>query len=117
MSETMTERRTGATASTIDVVETYAAHNYHPLPVVISDAEGCWVTDVAGRRYLDCVAAYSALNFGHHNSVVVDAVKRQLDRVTLFSSVFHHDVLGPFAQALAHLAAKDMVLPMNPGAE
>jgi len=117
MSETMTERRTGATASAIDVVETYAAHNYHPLPVVISDAEGCWVTDVEGRRYLDCLAAYSALNFGHRNPVVVDAVKRQLDRVTLTSRAFHHDVLGPFAQALAHLADKDMVLPMNTGAE
>lgn len=119
MSETMTQRSADGTttASAIDVVETYAAHNYHPLPVVISDAEGCWVTDVEGRRYLDCLAAYSALNFGHRNPVVVAAVKRQLDRVTLTSRAFHHDVLGPFSRALAQLAGKDMVLPMNTGAE
>ena len=93
------------------------AHNYHPLPVVVSDADGAWVTDVEGRRYLDCLAAYSAVNFGHRNPEVVAAVKAQLDRVTLTSRAFHHDVLGPFARELADLAGKDLVLPMNTGAE
>jgi ornithine--oxo-acid transaminase len=97
--------------------EKYSAHNYHPLPIVIADAEGAWVTDVEGRRYLDMLAAYSAVNFGHRHPRLVEAAKRQLDHVTLVSRAFDHDQFGPFAAELAELAGKDMVLPMNSGAE
>ena len=92
-------------------------HNYHPLEVVVASGEGAWVTDVDGKRYLDCLAAYSAVNFGHGHPVLVAAAKAQLDRITLTSRAFHNDQLGPFAEALASLAGKDMVLPMNTGAE
>jgi ornithine--oxo-acid transaminase len=101
----------------ISLSERRTAHNYHPLPVVIAEAKGAWVTDVEGRRYLDFLAAYSAVNFGHLNEQVVDAVREQLNRVTLTSRAFHHDLLGPFADELAQLAGKDLVLPMNTGAE
>src|SRR5690625_588431 len=105
------------TAAAIDLAEAHTAHNYHPLPVVISEAEGASVTDVDGRRYLDFLAAYSAVNFGHGNPTVAEAVRTQLDRVTLTSRAFHHDALGPFTRDLAALAGKDLVLPMNTGAE
>ena len=95
----------------------HAAHNYAPLPVVVSSGEGAWVTDVGGRRYLDCLAAYSAINFGHANPRLVAAARSQLDRLTLTSRAFHNDLLGPFASELAALSGKDMVLPMNTGAE
>ncbi|HWU47708.1 MAG TPA: ornithine--oxo-acid transaminase [Humibacter sp.] len=95
----------------------HAAHNYSPLPVVISFGEGAWVTDVEGRRYLDCLAAYSAVNFGHSNPALLTAAREQLDRITLTSRAFHNDQLGPFVTELAALAGKDMVLPMNTGAE
>ena len=105
------------TARAIAQVETYAAHNYHPLEVVVDRGEGAWVTDVEGRRYLDCLAAYSAVNFGHGHPQLIAAAKAQLDRITLTSRAFHNDQLGPFVEALAKLAGKDMVLPMNTGAE
>src|SRR6202035_1305688 len=95
----------------------HSAHNYEPLPVVISQAEGAWVTDVAGRRYLDLLAAYSALNFGHRHPRLVAAAQRQLERVTLVSRAFEHDQFGPFCSELAALAGMQMVLPMNTGAE
>ena len=95
----------------------YAAHNYSPLPVVAASAEGAWITDVEGRRYLDCLAAYSAVNFGHRNPEVIATAHAQLDAVTLVSRAFHSDRLGPFCAALADLCGKDMVLPMNSGAE
>ncbi|MCU1533937.1 MAG: rocD [Glaciihabitans sp.] len=95
----------------------HLAHNYHPLDVTIESGNGAWVTDVTGRKYLDCLAAYSALNFGHGHPALVAAAKAQLDRITLTSRAFHNDQLGPFADALAKLAGKDMVLPMNTGAE
>jgi ornithine--oxo-acid transaminase len=95
----------------------HSAHNYHPLPVVIAEAEGAWVTDVGGRRYLDLLAAYSAINFGHRHPRLVAAAKRQLDRVTLVSRAFEHDQFGPFCAELAAMAGKQMVLPMNTGAE
>src|SRR6266498_5104223 len=101
----------------IELVERTTAHNYHPLPVVVAEAEGAWVTDVEGRRYLDMLAAYSALNFGHRHPRLVAAAKEQLDRVTLTSRAFHNDTFGPFCKALAELCAKDMVLTMNTGAE
>ncbi|MDT0202439.1 ornithine--oxo-acid transaminase [Nocardioides sp. AE5] len=101
----------------IAVVEAHAAHNYHPLPVVVAEASGASVIDIDGKRYLDCLAAYSAVNFGHSNPDLVRVAKEQLDRVTLTSRAFHSAALGPFAEALARLAGKDMILPMNTGAE
>jgi len=105
------------TRAAIELVDTYTAHNYSPLPVVVTEASGAWLTDIDGRRYLDCLAAYSALNFGHGNKTFIDVAKRQLDRLTLTSRAAHSDGLGPFAQKLAKLAGKDLVLPMNTGAE
>jgi ornithine--oxo-acid transaminase len=93
------------------------AANYSPLPVVIAHGEGAWVTDVEGRRYLDALAGYSALNFGHRHPTLVAAAWAQLQRLTLTSRAFHSDRLGPFCRDLAGLAAKDLVLPMNTGAE
>ncbi|HEY2643482.1 MAG TPA: ornithine--oxo-acid transaminase [Galbitalea sp.] len=101
----------------IALEDEHAAHNYHPLEVVVSHGDGAWVTDITGRRYLDCLAAYSAVNFGHGHPLLVAAAKAQLDRITLTSRAFHNDQLGPFVTALAALAGKDMVLPMNSGAE
>jgi ornithine--oxo-acid transaminase len=93
------------------------ARNYAPLPVELTAGEGAWVTDTAGRRYLDLLAAYSAVNFGHGHPRLVAAAKEQLDRVTLVSRAFENDRLEPFARELAALAGKDLVLPMNTGAE
>jgi ornithine--oxo-acid transaminase len=104
-------------SAAIALEEEHAAHNYHPLEVVVSHGDGAWVTDITGRRYLDCLAAYSAVNFGHGHPALVAAAKTQLDRITLTSRAFHNDQLGPFVTALAALAGKDMVLPMNTGAE
>src|SRR5215831_15847444 len=95
----------------------HSAHNYDPLPVVIADADGAWVTDVDGKRYLDMLAAYSAINFGHRHPRLVAAAQRQLERVTLVSRAFEHDQFGPFCAELAELAGMEMVLPMNTGAE
>src|SRR5262252_6647170 len=97
--------------------DAHSAHNYHPLPVVISAAEGTWVTDVEGHRYLDMLAAYSAINFGHRHPRLVAAARHQLDQVTLVSRAFDHDQFGLFCAELAELAGMDMVLPMNTGAE
>jgi ornithine--oxo-acid transaminase len=105
------------TETAIALVEKYAAHNYSPLPVAAARAEGAWITDVEGRRYLDCLAAYSAVNFGHRNPEITATAHAQLDTVTLVSRAFHSDNLGPFCAALAQLCGKDMVLPMNSGAE
>ena len=107
-----------APASTpVALAERHAAHNYSPLPVTVASAEGAWVTDVHGRRYLDCLAAYSAVNFGHRHPEILATAHAQLDTVTLISRAFHSDRLGPFCAALARLCGKDMVLPMNSGAE
>ncbi|MCL3994971.1 MULTISPECIES: ornithine--oxo-acid transaminase [Streptomyces] len=97
--------------------EPVLAHNYHPLPVVVARAEGSWVEDVEGNRYLDMLAGYSALNFGHRHPALVEAAHRQLDRLTLTSRAFHNDRLAEFAERLAELTGMDMVLPMNTGAE
>jgi ornithine--oxo-acid transaminase len=99
------------------LAEHHVAHNYYPLPVVVAEAEGVWVTDVDGRRYLDCLAGYSALNFGHRHPVLLQAAREQLERVTLTSRAFHNDRLGPFCRDLAGLAGMERVLPMNTGAE
>ena len=101
----------------IALVDRVSAHNYHPLPVVISSAEGVWVTDVEGRRYLDMLAAYSALNFGHQHPDLVKAARDQLERLTLTSRAFHNDQMGPFLRDLTELCGKDRALPMNTGAE
>ena len=100
-----------------DLTSKFSARNYAPLPVVVASAEGAWVTDVDGRRYLDMLAAYSALNFGHRHPRLIAATIRQLERVTLVSRAFDHDQFGPFCAELADLADMDMVLPMNTGAE
>jgi ornithine--oxo-acid transaminase len=97
--------------------ERWTAHNYHPLPVVIAEADGAWVTDVDGRRYLDFLAGYSALNFGHRHPGLIAAAHAQLDRVTLTSRAFVHDQFAEFCHRLAELCGKDLVLPMNTGAE
>jgi ornithine--oxo-acid transaminase len=100
-----------------DQLQAHSAHNYHPLPVVVAEAEGVWVTDVDGRRYLDALAGYSALNFGHRHPALLAAMRDQLDRVTLTSRAFHHDQFAPFCADLARLTGMDAVLPMNTGAE
>ncbi|MCU0265001.1 MAG: ornithine--oxo-acid transaminase [Actinomycetia bacterium] len=106
-----------SSAEIMEAEDRFGARNYSPLPVVVSHAEGAWVTDVEGRRYLDMLSAYSALNFGHRNQRLLDVVRSQLDHVTLTSRAFHNDQLGPFSEELAQLCRLDRVLPMNTGAE
>jgi ornithine--oxo-acid transaminase len=110
---------TNALTSTqhLELTERRAAHNYHPLPVVLSHGEGAWVTDLEGKRYLDCLAGYSALNFGHRHPRLIARTQQQLSRLTLTSRAFYNDRLGPFADALGDLVGKEMILPMNSGAE
>ncbi|KRA31257.1 MULTISPECIES: ornithine--oxo-acid transaminase [unclassified Nocardioides] len=105
------------TAAEVARAEARTAHNYHPLPVVLSHAEGAWLTDVDGRRFLDLLAGYSALNFGHSHPRLLAAAHAQLDRLTLTSRAFVHDRFADFCAALGDLCGKDMVLPMNTGAE
>ncbi|WP_149824032.1 ornithine--oxo-acid transaminase [Streptomyces tailanensis] len=109
--------RARSSADLIRAEEPVLAHNYHPLPVVVARAEGSWVEDVEGRRYLDMLAGYSALNFGHRHPALIEAAHRQLDTLTLTSRAFHNDRLAEFAESLAALTGLDMVLPMNTGAE
>ncbi|MGI3782154.1 MAG: ornithine--oxo-acid transaminase [Janthinobacterium lividum] len=106
-----------AAAGLLAAESEHVAHNYHPLEVVVSHGHGAVVTDVDGTDYLDFLAAYSATNFGHGHPRLLAAARAQLDRVTLTSRAFHHDQLAPFATALAALVGKEMVLPMNTGAE
>jgi len=108
---------TRTSADLIRAEEPVLAHNYHPLPVVVARAEGTWVEDVEGRRYLDMLAGYSALNFGHRHPALIQAAHDQLDRLTLTSRAFHNDRLAEFAERLTELTGLDMVLPMNTGAE
>jgi len=110
-------RQVLSTPKHIALVEKRSAHNYSPLPVVIAEGHGSWVSDVEGSKYLDCLAGYSAMNFGHHNPELLAAAHRQLDRVTLTSRAFHNDQLGPWVSALADMVGKQKVLPMNTGAE
>ncbi|WP_204920314.1 ornithine--oxo-acid transaminase [Microlunatus panaciterrae] len=107
----------GVTERDIALAERHAAHNYHPLPVVADRAEGCWITDVEGDRYLDLLAAYSALNFGHRHPQIIAAAQAQLEKVTLVSRAFYSAEFGRFCAELAEFVGKDMVLPMNTGAE
>jgi ornithine--oxo-acid transaminase len=97
--------------------ERWSAHNYHPLPVVLERGEGCWVWDVEGNRYLDMLAAYSALNQGHRHPRILAAMKEQAARLTLTSRAFHNDQMGPFLEELCRATGFDRALPMNTGAE
>jgi ornithine--oxo-acid transaminase len=106
-------RTDARTAGELVRAEAHTAHNYHPLPVVIADGEGAWVTDVDGNRYLDCLAGYSSLNFGHRHPALIAAAKAQLDRVTLTSRAFVHDQFGAFCEELAALCGTDLVLPRS----
>lgn len=101
----------------IELVEQHGARNYHPLPVMVTRAEGVWVWDESGRRYLDMLSSYSALNQGHRHPRIVAAAKAQLDQVTLTSRAFHNDKLGPFLRKLSEVSGFSHSLPMNSGAE
>lgn len=104
-------------AELIELEDRWGAHNYHPLPVVVERAEGAWLYDVEGKRYLDCLAAYSAVNQGHAHPRILQAMIDQAQRVTLTSRAFRNDQLPRFTEALARLCDLDRVLPMNTGAE
>mgnify|MGYP002630847782 CR=1 FL=1 len=101
----------------IELAESYGAHNYKPLEVVISHAEGVWVTDPEGNRYMDMLSAYSALNQGHRHPRILKALIDQAQRCTLTSRAFHNDRLGPFLQKLCAFSGFESALPMNTGAE
>lgn len=101
----------------IQQTEQYGAHNYNPLPIVISEAEGVWVKDPEGNKYMDMLSAYSAVNQGHRHPKIIEALKEQADKVTLTSRAFHNDQLGPWYEKICKLTKKDMALPMNTGAE
>jgi ornithine--oxo-acid transaminase len=105
------------TNSIIEQTEKFGARNYHPLPIVISRAEGVWVEDLEGNRFMDMLSAYSALNYGHRHPKIIQALKDQADKVTLTSRAFHNDLLGKFCEKLSVLTGKSMILPMNTGAE
>jgi len=97
--------------------ERWSAHNYHPLPVVLDRGEGCWVWDVEGNRYLDMLAAYSALNQGHRHPRILAAMEEQASKLTLTSRAFHNDQMGPFLEELCAATGFEKALPMNTGAE
>jgi len=101
----------------MEMEQRYGAHNYHPLEVVICKAEGIWVEDPEGKRYIDMLSAYSAVNQGHRHPAIIKALKEQADSLTLTSRAFFNDQWPLFAKKLAELTGKDMVLPMNTGAE
>ncbi|PYZ95487.1 ornithine--oxo-acid transaminase [Alteribacter lacisalsi] len=107
----------GKTQEIIGLTEKYGARNYHPLPIVISKAEGVWVEDPEGNRYIDMLSAYSALNQGHRHPKIIQALKDQADQITLTSRAFHNDQLGRFYEKVTSLTKKNMILPMNTGAE
>jgi len=98
-------------------VEKFSAHNYHPLPVVLSKGEGVWVWDVEGNKYLDMLSAYSAVNQGHRHPKIIKALIDQAQKITLTSRAFHNDKMGPFLHKLCEIAGYDKALPMNTGAE
>ncbi|MDY7224462.1 ornithine--oxo-acid transaminase [Halalkalibacterium halodurans] len=106
-----------STSAVIEKTEKYGAKNYHPLPIVISEAKGVWVKDPEGRKYLDMLSAYSAVNQGHCHPKIIQALKDQADKITLTSRAFHNDQLAPFYEKVSKLTGKNMLLPMNTGAE
>lgn len=101
----------------IDIEEQYGAHNYHPLDVVVERAEGVWVYDVEGNKYLDCLSAYSAVNQGHCHPAILNALQEQAKKVTLTSRAFRNDQLPLFCQEFSKMTDMEMILPMNSGAE
>ena len=101
----------------IKQTEKFGAPNYHPLPIVISEAQGVWVKDPEGNKFMDMLSAYSAVNQGHRHPKIIQALKDQADRVTLTSRAFHNDQLGPWYEMICELSGKEMALPMNTGAE
>ena len=105
------------TSEIINLTDKYGARNYHPLPIVIDKAEGVWVEDPEGNRYMDMLSAYSALNQGHRHPKIISALKDQADRVTLTSRAFHNSTLAFLYKKISEVTGKDMVLPMNTGAE
>ncbi len=107
----------GLTEDFIKEVERYSAHNYHPLPVVLCKGERVWVWDVEGKKYLDCLSAYSAVNQGHRHPKIINALIEQAQRITLTSRAFHNDKMGPFLKKLCEVSGFDKALPMNTGAE
>lgn len=113
----MTEATASRTQDYLNQADHYSAHNYKPLPVVLDRGEGCWVWDVDGNRYLDMLAAYSAVNQGHRHPRILDAARAQMDRLTLTSRAFHNDQMGPFLEELCKATGYDKALPMNTGAE
>ncbi|MCF6092932.1 ornithine--oxo-acid transaminase [Microaerobacter geothermalis] len=113
----MTTSKIKTSETIIEQTEKYGANNYYPLPIVISKAEGVWVEDPEGNRYMDMLSAYSAVNQGHRHPKIIKALKEQADRVTLTSRAFHNDQLGNFYEKVCKITGKNMVLPMNTGAE
>ncbi|WP_419956474.1 ornithine--oxo-acid transaminase [Neobacillus niacini] len=105
------------TTEIIDQTQKFGANNYHPLPIVVSKAEGVWVESPEGNRYMDMLSAYSAVNQGHRHPKIIQALKDQADKVTLTSRAFHNDQLGPWYEKICKLTNKEMALPMNTGAE
>lgn len=101
----------------IELENRYGAHNYHPLPVILTRGEGVWVWDMNQKKYLDCLACYSAVNQGHRHPKILQALEDQLNQITLTSRAFHHDKLGLFCKRLAEFSGMEQVLPMNTGAE
>ncbi|MFZ1948274.1 MAG: ornithine--oxo-acid transaminase [bacterium] len=99
------------------LADTYAAHNYHPLPVVLARGEGVWMWDVEGRKYMDMLSSYSALNQGHRHPRILEAARAQLESLTLTSRAFHNDQFGPFCELLCKTTGQESVLLMNTGAE
>lgn len=110
-------KNTVQTKHLIEQSEKFGANNYHPLPIVISEAEGVWVKDPEGNKYMDMLSAYSAVNQGHRHPKIIQALKDQAERVTLTSRAFHNDQLGPWYEMICELTGMDMALPMNTGAE
>ena len=110
----MTDSRT---KEIIQLTERYGANNYKPLPIVVTEAEGVWVKDPEGNEYMDMLSAYSAVNQGHRHPKIIQALKQQADLVTLTSRAFHHDQLGVWYEKICTLTSKEMIIPMNSGAE
>ena len=113
----MTPSTQSPTRGYLDEVDSWSARNYNPLPVVLDRAEGVWVWDVEGNRYLDMLAAYSALNQGHRHPAILQAAREQMEKLTLTSRAFHNDQMGPFLRELCQATGFQRALPMNTGAE
>lgn len=107
----------GLTEQIIKETEQYSANNYHPLPIVIQKAEGCWIWDVENRKYMDMLSAYSALSHGHRHPKIIQALVNQANKLTLTSRAFHNELMGRFLKLLVEMCGMEMALPMNTGAE